>query len=272
MQKQVRTTPVHIPPPFAFESLSSWLTRFAMFHFISLYEAKKFFNISSNDAQVDAWLNVDRADLLQKQFALPPGSFKESVHIFSRLTRLQSGLACFLNKTNDAGFATYRYCPVCLHSQKVKYFHFLWRFSVWKICPLHNCLLEDRCLTCGELVTLPINLVSTKHNPHGIPSLSYCVHCGNLLSKHWHEVWGITSKRLLSEEEHRFLENGRAVLAALDRGHFFTSQGKKVKLSLRYLVPMSKTYCPKAIFAITNQDLLDRLNVKVPSPDATQGQ
>lgn len=51
---------------------------------------------------------------------------------------------------NDAlWFQVLRFCPICLSNG----FHSLWfQFSAMQECPMHGCLLTDRCQSCGTLV------------------------------------------------------------------------------------------------------------------------
>lgn len=41
-------------------------------------------------------------------------------------------------------------CPLCLSGDQQPYFRLTWRLSFVTVCPTHNCLLLDRCPSCGE--------------------------------------------------------------------------------------------------------------------------
>lgn len=42
-----------------------------------------------------------------------------------------------------------QYCPTCIAADEVPYFRLNWRLSYLTVCPIHGCLLLDRCNRCS---------------------------------------------------------------------------------------------------------------------------
>lgn len=108
-----------------------------------------------------------------------------------------------------------RYCPACLREHAVANFELHWRFVPWRYCPIHLCLMEERCPHCAGAVVLPFAMISSGKRKAGVASLSDCQYCSGRL----YEVAPIRldSLSITEFDEHR-LANGRALMAALYRG------------------------------------------------------
>jgi len=63
-----------------------------------------------------------------------------------------------------------RYCPRCL--EKDPYYRLPWRFVSLTVCPVHACLLQEKCAACGK--SLPLM-------PPGF-QITICPSCGQALS------------------------------------------------------------------------------------------
>ena len=83
-----------------------------------------------------------------------------------------TGLARLL-RLYDRGLVspTRRWCPLCWADDAEPHDRKLWWLDIVDACPVHSCLLETRCATCGWLqpsLTLGVRL-------------HYCSHCGHSL-------------------------------------------------------------------------------------------
>ena len=67
---------------------------------------------------------------------------------------------------------TRRWCPLCWTDDSEPYDRKVWWFAVVDACPVHGCLLESRCGTCGRL---------QPSLTRGVP-LNACSYCGHELS------------------------------------------------------------------------------------------
>ena len=45
------------------------------------------------------------------------------------------------------------YCPECLAGDDTPYFRRIWRLTLATVCPIHHCLLLDRCPNCGATLS-----------------------------------------------------------------------------------------------------------------------
>ncbi len=67
--------------------------------------------------------------------------------------------------------AYHRFCAACLATDKTKYFRLEWRFKCWRWCPIHSCLLRERCPHCNKVVMLPGDMYSAGPEGLGIATL-----------------------------------------------------------------------------------------------------
>lgn len=201
-----------VPAPIEMESPASWLTRAALSQGTSLKEFSKFLGIKLW-RDVDLSMTRELIRSISSKCGIEANSFSFSRHMFTGLMSFDRQGSMFL--LFDKSGARYRYCPLCLNEQVVKHFPIHWRFKAWRHCPLHDCLMEDRCRSCGLFVLLPAHLMEAGPEQAGIAYLHQCLGCGELLSKHWKRVAGILNQGLLTAEERTALNQGRAVLAAI---------------------------------------------------------
>ncbi len=201
-----------VPSPIEMESPASWLTRAALSQGVSPREFCKFLGFKVGK-DIDLCITREAIRNISLKCGIDPRAFSFSRHMFSGLMSFDRQGTRFL--LFGKGGARYRYCPVCLKEQTAKHFPVHWRFNAWRYCPLHECLMEDRCRACGLFVELPGHLMEAGPEKEGIAYLNQCLGCGVLLNKHWAKVSGVLTQDLLISEEQIALKQGRAVLAAI---------------------------------------------------------
>jgi len=116
------------------------------------------------------------------------------------------------------GQARYRYCPQCFAGQQEQYLPIEWRFRAWRMCPLHDCLLQEACPQCGAQISLPFDFIATAGREMEITSFGQCLSCGYEL-KHADAIsTSDPEKMALTGWSQMMLRNGRATLSALYHG------------------------------------------------------
>jgi hypothetical protein len=229
-----------IPSPADMESPASWLTRAALSQGTSPRMLCKFLGVGIG-RDIDLCMTRMAIRTIASKCGIEPYAFDFGRHMFTGLMSIDREGHSFL-LFGKAG-PRYRYCPVCLQEQSIKHFPVHWRFKAWRYCPLHHCLMEDRCRSCGMTVQLPAHLMQAGPNKHGIAFLHQCLGCGQPLGSHWTKVEGILTRGVLSLEEERSLSQGRAVLAAIYHRRFS-------------YVGLSKQYRIKALVGLANMGVI----------------
>lgn len=245
-----------VPSPTELESPASWLTRAALSQGASPQEFCKFLGINYR-RDPDLCFTREVIRNVAAKCGLNPRAFDFGRHMFTGLMSFDRKGDRFLlfGKTG----ARYRYCPVCLKEQTIKHFPVHWRFKAWRHCPLHDCLMEERCRTCGLFPELPGHLMQAGLNQEGIAYLHQCLGCGEYLCKHWQTVSGILNKFLLDSEERIALNQGRAVLAAIYQRQLFYA-GLKERYRMKALMGLAKSGAiPHETFLLNAQELERRL-------------
>lgn len=226
-----------VPSPTELESPASWLTRAALSQGASPQEFCKFLGINYR-RNLDLCFTREVIRNVSAKCGLNPRAFDFGRHMFTGLMSFDRKGDRFLlfGKTG----ARYRYCPVCLKEQTIKHFPVHWRFKAWRYCPLHDCLMEDRCRSCGMHVELPAHLMDGGPEQSGVAFLHQCAACASPLSKYWLKVTGILNKGVLDWGERVALNHGRAVLAAVYQRCLYYS-GIKQKYRMKALVGLAKS-------------------------------
>lgn len=166
-----RQWPRH-PPPLAEESFSSWFLRLADANGLpasELYAGAlpgSYLNRQDLDRTAGPELirvlsthtGVDARDIRDRTFARWVGQ------IFG-----EDDGRCRLDWLPPIGSEKARrsfgqqYCPACLASDEVPYFRLEWRLRFVALCPVHKCLLADRCPACAS----PIYVLRVSGNARG---------------------------------------------------------------------------------------------------------
>jgi hypothetical protein len=229
---EVKQELVGVPAPYGFESPASWISRAALSQGIRVRELLKFFGLSrATDFDMD--LSHKKSLIIAELCGFSAERFAFSTRMFSSLRSIDQSGSNFLFPFRDK-CSRYRYCPCCLQQQRVKHFPLHWRFKPWRYCPIHDCLMEDRCLSCGSEVKLYADLIDSGPDEKGVAFLDRCLRCEQKLSKHWMQVQGLTTNKLLGFEAMKKLQVGRSTLSALYHGYYLTSEsGEPVKKRLK---------------------------------------
>ena len=228
---------VGIPEPIGFESPASWLVRAALSQGVSPRELLAHFGFHKR-VDPDLFMTEKVAHRLLNACQLPSEKFDFAVHMFSNLKIIDPVGQIFLLERKHS--AEYRYCPVCLHFLRTKHFMVHWRFRAWRHCPLHHCMMEERCVKCGALVLLPTDLMSAGPEKKGIAFLDRCLVCDHKLSSHWDKVYGTVDQSSVSEWKWSQFVNGRATLAALYNGKLRYVNGPEGSHGLRDLLKLDR--------------------------------
>jgi hypothetical protein len=206
---------VGIPPLIGFESPASWLTRAALSQGVSPWLLLKHLNLHPR-ADLDLALREKLAEKIVTVCQLDPNSFQFATKIYRNLKKIDPDGRNFLLDSDSP--VSYRYCPVCMHRSRVKHFMVHWRFLAWVYCPLHQCMMEDSCRSCGAAVSLPNELLKAGPDGKGIAYLDLCSLCGFKLSSHWESALGTVDQRSVTPWQWSQMMNGRALLSALYHG------------------------------------------------------
>ncbi len=243
---------IGIPRPVGFESPVSWLARAALSQGTGVNELLRLFNVRRTG---DIDLNMSGATLamIASRCSLPAEDFGLSLRMFVNLRRIDPQGRVFLMSKNRS--PRYRYCPVCLHQSRTKHFMLHWRFTAWRHCHLHKCLMDEQCRACGESVVLPTDMLTAGPEKSGIASLDLCMKCGHRLSSHWMSAFGTIDEHKVSDWEWSQLVRGRALLAAIYHGGVFYAQGMDGKQSIRELLKLErKGLFPNKNFFLTAEE------------------
>jgi hypothetical protein len=149
------------PLPLPDESLSSWFQRLAEANGLpssELYAGAlpgSYLNRQDLDRtagpdlikQLSVHTGVDAADIHDRTFARWIGRIFGEDDGRCRLDWLPPV------GTEKARFSFgQQYCPACLASDAVPYFRLQWRLRFVALCPIHQCLLADRCPSCSAAI------------------------------------------------------------------------------------------------------------------------
>lgn len=235
------------------ESPASWLTRAALSQGVRVEELMAYLGLPVNR---DPDLTM-KGNVLCKAAALAGhsiSSFSFATHMFSGLEGIDPTGENLLLWTKE-GKPRYRFCPLCLHEPGVKYFPLHWRFQAWRWCPLHDCLMSDYCPHCHTEVKLPGSMLFAGLDRAGVAYLDRCLQCAEKLDDGFESIPHPFQEGLTADWEKFLLENGRAVLAAIFKRHFFTSKNNKM-YSLDKLIKFKKMgILPHDLLDISSQEL-----------------
>lgn len=229
---------VRVPPHHLMESPASWITRVALSQFSTLKDLREYCGVGT-DRDLDMSFRAKSFQSVATSLGQVPGSFALVDEVLNNLRLVDPYGSQYLLGHGKA--PRYRFCPVCLATDKVKYFRLEWRFRCWLWCPLHMCRLFDACPSCAEPIHLPADLIRAGPEGLGVATLDRCLSCEERLT------WGADSMRgtldfmNLTDWEQCLLRNGHAVLAALLHGWFKVQTERMViRKSVKELVSLEK--------------------------------
>lgn len=210
---------VCVPQPEPFESPTSWLSRMALNQGVTVWEVLAYLKINiDGDDDLDIEFAVKVDEKVAQVCGLPLSSFSFMKHMFSQLRTIDANGSIFLLYYRKS--AIYRFCGRCLSEQQTSHLPVHWRFKAWRWCPLHNCLLNDRCPHCKSVLKMPKNLMDAGPQSKGVAYLSRCTTCDKSLTSKSRKTRFSERERSLKLIDHLLLSNGRALLAAIYKGEF----------------------------------------------------
>lgn len=218
---------VGLPQAQPFEAPSSWITRAALSQGVSPRKLLLFMGFSTQQIR-----NTDLDLLLTSKDGLnamkQAGSLAHmpvAERVFKALLTIDPDAKALLRDANARPLS--RFCPVCFSNQRPPHLEVHGRFSPWRFCPLHNCLMEDVCPHCSMPLSLPFDMSRSGRCRSGVASLSGCQHCGGKL----HRVNPVLLNHMgLDPYEQLRVHNGRSFLAALYYNKVILQQGEEVAL------------------------------------------
>lgn len=247
------------------ESPASWLSRVALSQHVPLREVRRVFGLP-NTRELDFFFaGRSISKIVSRKIDQRAPEWQQS-NIAWRFRAIESVLR-HLRYIDQRGRRyllgsrakpEYRYCPVCLAGDRVPYFRIEWRFRCWHWCPLHQCLLKDKCSACDSRIVLPIDMINAGKDEAGVALLDRCMACEHHLSLNWQAELNSIPQEQLTSLEHCLLMNGRAVLSAMKFGYMFEGNTTRVDTLHRLrrferlrLIPI--TACPIDIFNFRNR-------------------
>ncbi len=205
---------VGVPPVLPFESMASWISRLALSQGTQLGSLGRHFHMNFR-GDIDLRPINTKFKAMFIACGIVPDAFGIPFRLFGNLRQIMprggSFVACV------GGLPRYRFCPLCLREQTTPYFPVHWRFVCWRWCPLHCCLMEDRCPHCASPLTLPVDMLKAGPQREGVGYLSHCPRCASQLSRIAPARTGKSAP--IADWDRMVLKNGRASLAALYAGH-----------------------------------------------------
>jgi hypothetical protein len=207
-----------VPPPQLLEAPSSWLCRIALHQGEPLGALLQALGLSPErclDVQFCA-----EAERLTMHLGGIPERIALSVLILRRALRLGQTGRELLHIGEGAGPSAFRYCPECFGCQREPHVPVHWRLAPWVYCPVHECLLSERCRHCGSPSSLPVDLVKVSRQGTLFAALSRCSRCGVAMTEPVPTLKLSRHSGAVRASDWCQIDNGRALMAALQRGHF----------------------------------------------------
>lgn len=203
-----------VPPPGPFEAPSSWLRRLALSQGVSVWEIGRFLGFRMSK---DCDLQMVTLDLahLTRVTGVTEENFEGARRILAHAMTLKMKTPVLLS---EDGLPRYRFCVECLKGMRTPYLPIAWRVDVWRLCPTHQCMMEDHCPHCGATVCLQAKSERAGKALADVSMGSQCMVCSKFL---W-SMQALNLKKLqrirISKSDKTRLMNGRAFVAALYQG------------------------------------------------------
>lgn len=203
---------VGIPKILGAESPASWLSRAALSQGVGINEFRKFINLHRR-ADADLAFTQKYVRHVARVTNLETRDFSFVQHMMTSLRSVDRHGEEYL--LGHKPTARYRFCPVCLAEDRIKTFPLEWRFKAWRWCPLHHCMMQDRCPHCRAFPSLPGDMLNAGPKQDGVASLDRCLSCEEPLGAGWQAALNSFDSSLMTPWEESLMNNGRAVLSAL---------------------------------------------------------
>lgn len=204
---------VGVRPALPFEAPGSWVTRVALDQGASAKDLV-------GHLRLPVAGDIDMAFAILYEGGLPrDASTIAALDVARTLMNGARRSGCAMERLLMIGRnrARYRYCALCLKGDSTPYIRQHWRFTCWRYCPEHACLLEDVCPHCRAHIDLPTSLITAGPDRRGIADLGRCTRCGDPLARV--EPKELPDGPRANPWQMAFLRNGRAAVAAMFHGY-----------------------------------------------------
>jgi hypothetical protein len=202
-----------VPQPSQLEAASGWLSRLALSQGCTVKELMRLLKLR-DDVDVDLQLYGDALVEFRRQCGLEEAAFSFSEMVIDGFRFAKLRRRWLLSDVQ--GNARFRVCPVCLADPKNGgVMLILWRFAIWRYCPRHGCLTEERCFACRSYIRFPIDMDRTRAGRAGFASQRRCQNCAVDLATAPRVVIDLNNPEQITERERRWLLGGRKFVATL---------------------------------------------------------
>ncbi|RAA05091.1 hypothetical protein DOT67_25275 [Ralstonia pseudosolanacearum] len=214
---------VYAPDPFSNESAASWIHRTCQFHGVAYRTLVRHLGLKPV-LDPDLATPHDHVCRIGVGTGIAPKRLEALAGVF-QVVHKHPKLKQLLNF--DRKTPAYRFCPLCLASDRIPYLRIQWRFNDWDFCPLHRCRMSKCCPTCGAKIlgTKPCLRIPGDE----LPSILHCAACKQplvaVVELEAREVWVSPAKIAIQQ----------AIVSAVREG-FFHIGGLKSPLSLGFLL------------------------------------
>lgn len=247
---------VDVPNLEVMESPSSWLMRVALRQVVDPKELVLHFGVP-RVADYEIELARLSFQAIAGDHTDAKGAFEPVDLLLVRLQKLDPFGERFLLRHKSVAY--HRFCPACLATDRTKYFRIEWRFTCWRWCPSHSCLLLDVCPHCGSHAALPRNMLHAGADRSGIATLDRCLHCAKPLTTGWQDHIDTLDQEFTTPWEQMLLNNGRAAVAALAIGKLQIQGDDQVYGLNRLKLLEQQGFLPHAAqFRLTHAEMLRR--------------
>jgi len=195
--------------------MSSWLSRLALSQGSELSEVVRFLGLSTGQ-DIDVQATGQSIRNVRSACGLGDEAFHIAERVMTHLALVSSSGYLISNGRR----ARFRFCPLCLRDAHTPHYPIHWRFIAWRVCPLHECVMEDHCPQCKSPIAMPSNLYRAGPKRQGVGTLDRCLTCTTKLSIVVPVLITGGHAGGLSEWDLRLIANGRALLATLYQGAF----------------------------------------------------
>lgn len=203
-----------VPKPEFVEAPSSWLRRVAARQAVSIRQTGRFLGFRMSRDCDEQIVTMD-ASHLAGVTGLAEDVFEDVRRMLTLALSLRMKTPVLLR---EKGMPRYRFCVECLAGMRTPYIPVFWRMDAYRLCTVHQCLLEDHCPHCGAMVCPQSDFGMNGSMRSDVSMLSQCMACSKFL---W-DVLALKikaiSRKLLSKEDRNRLMNGRVFVAALFHG------------------------------------------------------
>jgi len=229
-----------IPKPQKSELLSSWLTRTAFAHGMSLNQFITYYvrheGCAMSRTDMDFQYKPKFLDAISKKSKIDIKTIQnlslrsEEGYLFTcnKCLYPPAQIRKLVDKRTHFGLM---FCPKCLEEDEHPYFRKEWRYLFYNACPKHEIFLQDRCGICYESMKFRKMAVKNK--------IVFCHRCKRDLS--------LTTSKKVTAEYHEGLEAIKWFQNGLENGYFFIGDDKVNSLvifeaytHLRYLINRQK--------------------------------